>query len=126
MRIINGHADAFEQYQALIYAEFVCVAILVDWNAAHVLHDEVRHAVIGFPAIEQPADIRVIEVRENLPLGEDALHEVLVAPPGLQHLDGDLVLELLVITPGKVDIAHAARAEQPNQPVIADTLLELY
>ena len=66
----------------------------------------------------------MIEVGKHLSLGTEPLDENLVGVAGLQYLDCDFVLELFVDASAEVDVTHAARAEQFDELVVADALLE--
>ena len=66
----------------------------------------------------------MIHVREGLAFHLEPLHQRLVAEIGVQQLDGHLVFETLVVTLGAIHVAHSAGADQFDQLVVADPLLE--
>src|SRR5262245_54697767 len=89
----------------------------VNRNTVNVLHHEVGPAIAGVSGVQQASDGGMIEVREEL-----ALPEKTVAPRGplrasAKELDGDLLLNLAVAALAEIHVSHAARAQQPDQPV---------
>jgi hypothetical protein len=67
--------------------------------------------------IHQPADIRMREIRQDLPL----LQEASTRPSGVktraQHLDCHLLAHLAICALGQVHQAHPARSDQAQQTV---------
>ncbi len=58
--------------------------------------------------VEQARDVRVLETREDLPLGPQATADERRAGPAVHELDGHLLLVFIVDTASLVDLAHAA------------------
>jgi hypothetical protein len=74
--------------------------------------DERHHVVqqaVGFAAVEQRQDVRMLQSRGGADLGEEALAAECGAEVGVQHLDGDIALVLEVVR--EVHGGHAASAE---------------
>ena len=88
----------------------------------HELHDHVRHATIRGPAIEQPRDVAMVEPREDLAFGPEALLGEAAAHVGAHELDGDFGVVLIVVANRLEHIAHTAGAEQSDDAVSADAL----
>ena len=53
MRVLDRLADSAEELQPLRQRQLLLDAVIGDWLAGDVLHDEVRPAVGGRPAFEQ-------------------------------------------------------------------------
>ena len=73
MRVAHGRAHLQEELHAVAHAEMPRIAPGVDGLARHELHDHVGHAAVGGAAIEQPRDVAMVETREDLPFGPEAL-----------------------------------------------------
>ena len=85
-----------------------------------MLHHEVGQAVLRGAAVDQPGDIRVIQLRQDLALLPEAAHYGRRVPVASDQLDGDPLSVLLVVPLGQVDGAHAAVADLAQDPVGAD------
>jgi hypothetical protein len=66
----------------------------------------------------------MIEVGERLALDSESLDERLVVVAGMQDLDRDAMIEAIVVSLGKIDVAHAAAADELDEPVVADALID--
>ena len=62
----------------------------------------------------------MIEHGQDLPLGAEALEDLLRAHAGIDQLDRDFLGEALVVARGAIDHAHAAAADLFDDPVGAD------
>jgi len=127
MHVVHGGAQVPEQVDALVHAELPHVAIHIDGVAFDVLHHEVRRAFLGGAAIEQMRDVRMAQLREDLPLSLEPAQQRVGVEPRLQQLDRDLLLVLLVVAHCLEHLAHAAAAgfvddaigaEPPPDPVL--------
>jgi hypothetical protein len=117
--VVDCLANGAEQPHALRRGQAAGVAVAVDRLAVDVLHHEVGQAVGRGAAVEQPGDVRVVEARQHLPLGAEALQPLVAAQVAADHLEGDLLL--VVVHAGReVDGAHAAAPEQPPDLIGAD------
>jgi hypothetical protein len=58
VRILDGLAHGAEQMQPLFRSELVDPAIIVDPNAIHILHHQIRQAVVGDSAVQKTRDAR--------------------------------------------------------------------
>ena len=102
-------------------AQLVPVAELVDRQAVDVLHDEVGDALVRGAAIEQAGDVPVVQAREDLALGPQAV----VIGPGDQVRSHQLHRDLVLVLPdalGEVHLAHAAAADPAPQLPLAEHL----
>ena len=127
MRVLDGVADDAEQAQACLEGQRLSAAPVGDGNAVHELHHEEGRAVGREAAVQQAGDVGVLEGRQHLPLGAEALAGIRIARAGAHELDRHLELILAVGARGAVDQAHAAapddasqapRAQRPAQPGI--------
>ena len=92
----------------------------VDRTAFDVLHDEIRHALDCLATVEQPRDVRMTEIGEDLHLVAKALADRIAAKTGFDQLNRDLLVIVLVVALGKLDGAHAAVTELAQDPVRTD------
>ena len=76
VRVLDRGADVDEQLEPLAEVEPVFIAVLIERLAFDVLHYEIRLAIIRLASVDQSRDVRVIEARENLPLGAKAHAEI--------------------------------------------------
>ena len=102
VRVGHGCADFAEQIEPLLVCELMAVAIGRKRLALDVFHDEVGQAVVGRAAIDQPRDVRMIELRQNLALVAEAAQDVVRIEPALDELDRDF-LPVLVVGHGPRD-----------------------
>ena len=86
--------------------------------AVDVLHDDEDAAVL-FADFVNRADIGMVERGGGLGLVNQPLRRLMIAVPPLgQHLDGNFSPEFAVLR--EKDLSHAARAELPEDSVMAD------
>ena len=91
-------------------------------SALHVLHGNVRPAVLGDARVEEPRDVGVPGQGQDLPLYVEALHHVPAVESGLQQFERHQLLEILVGAFGEIDHRHAAATELAKDPIAADAL----
>jgi hypothetical protein len=84
-----------------------------------MLHDEVREAVVGGAAVEQPRDVWMLQPRQDLALAAEVPDD-LRAVQAADHLDGHALLVLVVGAGGEVHRAHPTVAERAQQAVGPD------
>jgi hypothetical protein len=116
VRMLYAIADQHKQLQPLARGQLVLVAIVRDWNAGHVLHDEVRAALWRGAGIEDFGDGRVVHERQRLPLGFEARHHFARVHTRLDQLDGDAAANRLFLL-GQPHLAHAALADQLKEVI---------
>ena len=122
VRVLNGRADLAEQLQPVANRELPTPAMLQQRLALDVLHDEIGLARLRRPSVEQPRDVRMIERRRDLPLSAESPQGLLAGHPGLNQLDGDALLELVVGAAREINRPHSAVAELGQQFVGPDAL----
>ena len=66
----------------------------------------------------------MVEAGEDLPLGAEAADDGVGVHPPLEDLQGDPLVEDVVVAHGQEDRAHAALAQLADEPVGADARLE--
>ncbi len=92
----------------------------VERLAAHELHGEKRNAVRLLDRVDRD-DVGVVQRRDGARLAPEALDPLRRSRHlGRQDLERDLARELRVL--GQVDLAHAALAELPENPVLIQHL----
>ena len=89
MRVLDGGADVDEQLESLAQVEPALVAVLIERLALDVLHDQVWLAIVRLAGIDQSRDVRMIQARENLPLGTEA-HAEIGCSCAIDYFDCDL------------------------------------
>jgi hypothetical protein len=82
-----GHPD--EQPQALLNRQAPGPAVLRDGHAVHVLHHQVRPAVVRGPGVQEPGDIGVVQGGQDLALHREPLQEIVRVQPPAEHLQGN-------------------------------------
>ena len=116
----DGFADGEEELDPLVDGQPQAVRGRGDALPFDVLEDQVRNALVVDPSVEQQRDAAVREPRQRLALDGEALPQLLAAPAGTDALEGDLLRELGILAPGQPDFAHAAFAEERQEPVPPD------
>jgi hypothetical protein len=115
MSVVEGGGDFTGETDRVLNGELLLAGQAVaEGLARHVGHDVVEEAV-GLAGIDQPENVRVLEIGGDLDFGEEAFAADHGAQLGVEHLDGDSSAVLQVL--GEVDGCHAARAELPLDPV---------
>src|SRR5262249_5437577 len=71
-----------EQAQPLSYSKRMLVCVMRNRNTVNVLHDDVGAPVVRAPTIEEPRDVRMIELRKDLPLAAEPVKDDLRVHPG--------------------------------------------
>ena len=108
-RHFGGDAHRVTDRELLLAIQSVAKAFAIDeW------HDIIQE-VVRLPRVMQRQDVRVLQVRRGLDLGEKAVGADDGRELGPQHLDGHLPIVLEVL--GEVDGGHAARAQLALDPV---------
>ena len=118
--VAHGVGDPAEQREALPGGQRMRVAVRVQRDAVDVLHHQIRHAFGRRAAVNQLRDTRMVERREDLPLGAKAPQAVLA-----QHAAHDLdrhALMKVVVSFGEVHRAHAAVPDFRHDAVPANPL----
>ena len=98
------------------------IRILNNRRALDILHDEVRQIAGGRTAVQQPRDVRMIEIGENLTLVTKTLHHEISVHAALDEFYRHPFSELLVGALGEIDRAHAAASDLADDFVKADAI----
>ena len=122
--VLHRRADLPEEPEAVADREAALPAVVEQRNACDVLHHEVRLALLGRAAVDQPSDAGVLQRGRDLALVSEPLQDLRARHPGAHELDGDLLLELVVGAPRQIHLAHAAVPDLLEDLVGADALTE--
>jgi hypothetical protein len=120
VRVLHRPAHAGEEAQALGQSDTPRAAVLRDRRSFDQLHDQVRAPVLGGASVHQPRDVRVVQVREDLPLGAEALQHVVRVQPPAQQLDGDPLREVACVAFRAVHRSPPAAPDLLHHPVTPD------
>jgi len=121
VRILDRAADPPKKIQAPVDRQPVQLAVAVDGQAFHQLHDEVWATLRRGAAVVEAGNVGVLQPSEDLPLAEELEAGFRRVQAPAQHLDRHQPLILLVVPLPQVNRAHAAAAETAHQPVGADS-----
>ena len=120
MRELHRRTDLNEQLEALADEQRAAVAVGVDGLAVDVLHHQIGRAVLEIAAVDQPRNRRMIERGENMAFAVQAAAQPRVQCRMMQHLDGDGLLVLRIVSLGAIHRAHAAVPENGYDAIVAD------
>ena len=98
--------------EPLVDRQPLLVAVAIDRHALDELHHEVRLAVGGRAAVQQPRDVRMIQRGQRLALGLEPAHDAVGIRPRPDHLQRRLPPERGIGALGAIHHAHAARAHK--------------
>ena len=109
VRVVERARHLLRDRERLLDAELVLAIQLVAQRLAAHERQHVVEEAVRLARIDQREDVRMIEPRRDLDLGEEALGAEHRAELGAEDLEGDLAIELAIA--GEVDDGHAAGAE---------------
>ena len=113
LRVIDRVAHREEEPQPFIDREPARIAPPVDAFAIHVFHRQERQTFGRESAVEQLRDVRMSELREDLPLADEPGFDLGIDEPLPDHLDRHLLLVVIVhAAPSEVDGREPALAER--------------
>jgi hypothetical protein len=122
VRVLHRIADRREQAQAGAQVQFPFTAVVGDRPSLDVFQDEVGNARRRQAAVDQARDVRVLQMREDLPFLAEALQQ---AEGGVgQQFDRDALFEMAVGALGQQHDAHAAAPEFAHDAPHADAVAE--
>ena len=113
MRMLHAVADLHEQLQSARVESWCRSQYSVIGTPGHVLHHEVRPAVVGGAGIEDRRDVRVIHQRQGLAFGVEARDHLARVHAELDELERDAAPDRRRLL-GEIDDAHSAFAERPR------------
>jgi hypothetical protein len=108
--VLHRLANADEQFQPLPGRQAVVVAKVGDGDALDQLHDEVRPARVGRPAVEDLGNVGVVHQRQRLPLRLEAGDDGAGVHARLDDLQRYLAADRLLLL-GDEHQPHAALAD---------------
>ena len=111
MGVFDRRTDIDEEADSVADGESAVIAILIEGDAIDVFGDEVRLPGRGDAAIEEPDDVGVLHLRQELALDEEAGFEVVGGEVLCQDLYGHLLGEDAIVALGQIDTAHATAAQ---------------
>ena len=120
MRVIDRRTDVEKHPEPVVDRQSAIGGKGRQPRTIDVLHDEIGQAVVGRAAVEQTADVRMLQARERLALATEAREDEIDVHARSHQLDGDLGVIFVVVPLGEEDGAHTATTELPDQPVRTD------
>jgi hypothetical protein len=97
VRVSDCVQNLADKAQAFANGVMASVAKAIQVFAFDILHDQVRFALGGQPAVQQHRDVGMLQLGQNLALEEKSPSVVLGARGRAQHFDGDLLLKVAVV-----------------------------
>ena len=120
MRVLHRVAHVAEQTETVVDRQLLLLAPRGNLQAIDKFQDDIRRAVFGRAAIEQPGDIGMLQMRENLSLAPEPRNRGAAVQVELECLDRDLLVELGIVADREVDRTHAAVAKGTHDPIGSD------
>src|SRR5262249_38018543 len=122
MRKFNRGADLQKQLQSLTRRQFLHDCKSGYWCADNVVHDEVGHTIVSGARVEQPRDIWMIELGQDLTFRSEPAQDLSCVRASIQYLDGDLFLKLSISALCQENRAHPAAAKFTDDDIGAHAL----
>ena len=119
MRVLHRVAQLQEQRDPLAHAAAMAFAPCAQAFARHVFHRQPRRAVRQFAAVEDAADVRMPQLRQDPAFLRKTLTAAVVDREARHDLDRDPLLEIAAAF-GQIHHAHAAPADLTHQPERTD------
>ncbi len=119
MRVGHGFAHEPHQSQTLGEDGLRSRAVVGDRLPLYELHHHVRAPILGRASVQKVRNSGMIEARQDLPLGLEALQ--MRSRFALHELQRRQLLKLTVGAGGSVDLAHSAAADQTQDAPGADS-----
>ena len=117
--VLDGEADAEEQFEPGGNIEVSRVAVVGDFHAVHQLHDEIRPAGAGGTHVENPRDVRVVHHGQRLAFLFEPGEHVFRIHPEADDFQGDAPPHRFLLF-REIDHAAASFTEPGQQAVGAD------
>jgi hypothetical protein len=122
VRVLDGLAHGLEEPEPGADAQPERRAVGGDGFAVDELHHQVRPPVGCGPAVQEPRDVGVFQPGQDLALLAEAALQRFACDLPANQLDGDALLELVVVPDRLVDGSHAPAADLPQEAVRPDPL----
>jgi hypothetical protein len=112
VRVGNGMGDLLEQGQSVGQIQTVQLDVLRDGGPRDIFHDKVGSTIVGCAPAEQPSDVVVVQIGQDLSLLLESGQQLrVVGTPQSGNLDRNVLLK--GIDPrGQIDITETAFTEQ--------------
>ncbi len=117
---VHRARDLQEEIEPIRHAELRGVGALRDRHAVHQFHHQVRPTVGEGATVEKLRNVRVTQGGEDLPLVDEAAHQVLRVESPSQHLERDLLLVDAVRATRFVHRRHSPPPPSPRHDVSPD------
>jgi len=117
MGVLERRAHAEHKPDALTRAEFTIPAPRIDAVAGHLLHHEIRRAIVGNTAVHEARDPGVIESRQQIGLREEPIGQRGRAPLARQKPERGSRIEPVALTRHVIDHAQAAAADLADNAI---------
>ena len=101
-----------------------CLAVAIERLAFDELHHEIRQPLVRCAAVDQPRDVGVIEVGEDLPLGAQTLQYEVTLIAARHELDRHFLVVLRIDSARTIHLAHATVPDERDDFVRADALTD--
>src|SRR5262249_48695023 len=105
MCVSDCFADPQKEAASLLRIEALLLAVGVHRAAFDIFHDEERTPIGSSAAIVEAADIRMIEIRQDLALIAETGEHFRGVHAALHNFDRDALLKFVVVANGKIDSA---------------------
>ncbi len=117
----NGLAHFEKKAAALLDGRVAIAEPGVDGLLLHVFQHQVGAALRSASAVDQPRDVGVVEIGENLALAPEPVEQLGRVQAVPDQLERGLLPELLVVADRQIDGAHAAAPDFPHHAPGAQT-----
>src|SRR5580700_3381223 len=119
MRVFHSVAHSAEQLQPIADGEALFVTVAVDRNSLHEIHHQVRESFTRGATVEQGDDIWMIQFRQGLTLGEEALVDLDAFAGRSQHFYRHAFLVMLICALGEIDDRGSASTQFAKYSIVA-------
>src|SRR5262249_35091498 len=116
VRIVDGGADFLKQLEALMNGQVMVIAVFIDGFTLDVFDNEIGDSILGFPAVDELGDMRMLQIGKNLPFTAQASTQLRMHRHLLDQLDGDFLFELVGAF-SQVNGAHSTMTQDAGDSV---------
>src|SRR5262245_14849562 len=124
MGVFDGTAYEYEEFESCARRQLALVAILRDGYSWHVLHHEVRAAIISDTSAIDLRDVGMAHHREGLALTLEASDDLARVHAELDDFEGDPPAKRLFLL-CQIHNAHTTLAERLENSIRTDALAEV-
>src|ERR1039458_354624 len=108
MRVLHRGTDLAKEPQTVVDGELVQIAILVNGQAFHILHHQIRGTIFAAAAVEELHNVGMVQRRKCLSLIAETVKDLLGVDSGLDHFYRNLLPIVLVVALAQIHHRHAA------------------